>query len=288
MMCSAPGKVIIAGEHSVVYGKHALVTAVNLRCYAEVKESRDVRIKSELGETGMDFKIHPYVSWAIKLFEEFAKIDVRPEVKIESEIPVASGLGSSAAVTVATLAALGEEYGVEMEKEEIFRLAKEVELRVQGKASGVDSFVSTFGGSWLMPEKSRFDFSIGMVVIDSGEKSVTAEMVSKVAKLRDSYRDVVDGIFDVMDRLVLEIKGALERGDISALRELFRMNQCMLKAIGVSTRRIDEIIAELEAEGIAAKITGAGGGGSILGIGSTSKFGAFEVFPEREGVRIER
>ena len=266
MICSAPGKVIISGEHSVVYGKHALVTAVNLRCYSDVRKSTRVRISSELGETGLDFEVHPYVSWAVKLFEEKCGKTVTPDIRIRSEIPVASGLGSSAAVTVSTLAALGLEYGFKLSREEIFELAREVELKVQGRASGVDSFVSTFGGAWLMPEKEEFKFSAKMLVISSGESSVTSEMVARVAELRELYPCVVERIFEAMDSVTLEIKRALERGDEKALHFLFGANQCMLKAIGVSTFRIDSIIAELEKLGIPAKITGAGGGGSILGL----------------------
>jgi len=80
----------------VVYGKHALVTAVNLRCYSDVRKSTSIRISSELGETGLNFDVHPYVSWAVKIFEEKFGRSVTPDIKIKSEIPVASGLGSLA------------------------------------------------------------------------------------------------------------------------------------------------------------------------------------------------
>jgi mevalonate kinase len=292
-MCSAPGKVIISGEHSVVYGKHALVTAINLRCYSQVNKADRIKIISELGETGLNFEVHPYVSWAIKLFEERIKRKITPEVRIKSQIPIASGLGSSAAVTVSTLAALSLEYGMDFGRDEIFEIAREVELRVQGRASGVDPFVSTFGGAWLMPEREKFSFNARLLIVDSGESSITSEMVAKVAMLKERYPEIVDGILDVMDRITIEIKKALETGNDTAVASLFSINQCMLKAIGVSTRKIDRIISMLERSGIAAKITGAGGGGSILGFVPRRikelelEHEWLEVSPEYEGVRCE-
>ncbi len=292
---SAPGKVIISGEHSVVYGRHALVTAVSLRCHVTVEEGEKLEICSRLGITGIDFEVHPYVSMAVLVLEEkFGRFADRPRIKIESEIPIASGLGSSAAVTVASLGALSRFYELDLSRDEIFELAKEVELRVQGKASGVDPFVSTYGGGWLMPEKSRVEFDAEMLVVDSGESSVTAEMVKKVAELREDMKDVVEKIFDSMDAITLKIKESLEKRD-DRLRDLFRMNHCMLKAIGVSTPELDRIVDKLESLGLAAKLTGAGGGGCVLAVGDRNSIeGAFSSFkkaimlrPEKEGLREE-
>jgi len=294
VVCSAPGKVIISGEHSVVYGRHAIVTAVSLRCYVTAEESREIRIRSQLGETGIDYEVHPYISSAIDIFKE--RFDLKNvEITVESEIPIASGLGSSAAVTVATLKALSELCGAGVKKEQIFEMAREVELRVQGRASGVDPFVSTFGGAWLMPERERFDFDAEMLVVDSGESSVTTEMVRRVAELRERLLDVVERVFDAMDSITLGIKRALESG--GELAELFRMNHCMLKAIGVSTPLLDRIVEELGEEGLAAKLTGAGGGGCVLAVGDEREvergaerlknFRVIRLKPERDGVRVE-
>ncbi len=297
VVCSAPGKVIISGEHSVVYGRHAIVTAVSLRCYVTAEESREIRIRSQLGETGIDYEVHPYISTAIDVFKE--RFDLKSaEITVESEIPIASGLGSSAAVTVATLKALSELCGAGVKKEQIFEMAREVELRVQGRASGVDPFVSTFGGAWLMPERERFDFDAEMLVVDSGESSVTAEMVRRVAELRERLPDVVDRVFDAMDSITLGIKRALESEEgFEKLGELFRMNHCMLKAIGVSTPLLDRIVEELGEEGLAAKLTGAGGGGCVLAVGDEREvergaerlknFRVIRLKPERDGVRVE-
>lgn len=282
MIASAPGKIILFGEHSVVYGRHALVSAINLRCRVEAKKSREFRIISPLGVTGLDFKTHPYLSFAVKRFCELKKID-GVELIVKSEIPIASGLGSSSAVTVAALKALSEEFDFPMSKEEIFEIAKKVELDVQGRGSGIDPFISTFGGSWIFPERRRVDISFDFFVIRLWERS-TKLMVEKVAKLREKNFEIVESIFDAIDAIALK---APESG-IEDFEELIHINQSLLRAIGVSSAEIDEMISKLEKAGFKAKLTGAGGGGCIFGIYRGKKpEGSFIVKPEREGVRIE-
>ncbi|MEM0215766.1 MAG: mevalonate kinase [Archaeoglobaceae archaeon] len=282
MIASAPGKIILFGEHSVVYGRHALVSAINLRCRVKVKKSNDFRIISPLGATGIDFKVHPYISTAIKRFSDIKKID-GAEIIVKSEIPIASGLGSSAAVTVATLMALSEEFGAHLNNEEIFEIAKRVELDVQGRASGIDPFISTFGGSWLFPERQRVELPFQFFVIKLWERS-TKKMVEKVAEMRKAYPEVLEKIFDAIDAIALKAP----KCKIEEFEELIYINQSLLRAIGVSSPEIDEIISKLEKDGFKVKLTGAGGGGCIFGIYKGKKpAGSFLVKPEREGVRIE-
>ncbi len=282
MIASAPGKVIIFGEHSVVYGKHAVVSSIGWRCYVNVEKSRDFLIISQFGKTKLDFTgKHSYISYAIKRFSEIKKIP-GAKVIVKSEIPPDSGLGSSAAVTVATLSALNAEFEAGLSEEDVFSLAKSVEIDVQGIASGVDSFVSTYGGNWIIPEKRRFRTNLEFGLVDSGEKSVTSEMVRRVAELKKKHPNVIDPILDAMDYIAVEGAKSLERNDLSEIKKLFRINQSLLRALGVSTPNIDRIVAEIEEKGFAAKITGAGGGGYILTTGYGDK-----ISIGGEGVRIE-
>ena len=291
MIASAPAKVILFGEHAVVYKKHALVTAVSLRCYANVKKSSRYRISSPLGTTTLDFEVHPWISYAIKNFSEIREIR-GVEVSIKSEIPIASGLGSSAAVTVSVLKALDAEFEAGLSDEDIFEIAKKVEIDVQGIGSGTDPFVSTFGGTWLIPEKKELNFKdFDILIVDTNEKSITAEMVKKVAELRNRHPEIVDSIFDAIDSISLKASNTLESlKNVESLRELVFINQCLLKAIGVSSKKIDEIVELLNKKGIAAKLTGAGGGGCVIGIGNLENVklkNSFIVRTEREGVRLE-
>ena len=295
MRASAPGKIFLFGEHAVVYGKRALVTAINLRCFANVRKRSDFRISSPLGITGIDFEKHPYVSYAIKRFSELKEIE-GADIEIHSEIPIASGLGSSAAVTVSVLKALDAEYETHLTDEEIYEMARKVELDVQGIASGTDPFISTYGGCWLIPERKPVRIgNLDFIVIDSGIKSITGEMVRKVAELKEKFPEVIEGIMDTIDRITLFAIPQVERMNLESISGLMFINQNLLRAIGVSTPTIDEIVNELNKMGIASKLTGAGGGGCVIGIGphdvmkkAEEKFkSAFFVRPEKEGVRIE-
>lgn len=282
MIASAPGKIILFGEHSVVYGRRALVSAIDLRCRVEVKRSKEFRISSALGTTKLDFKVHPYVSFAIERFREVCDLQ-GVEISIKTDIPIASGLGSSSAVTVATLKALSEEFNAKLSDQEIFELARKVELDVQGRGSGIDPFISTFGGSWIFPEKRRVDFSLELFVIKLWERATKA-MVEKVANLRQRYPEVIERIFDAIDAITLK---AVEVG-AEKMDELIYMNQSLLRAIGVSSAEIDQIVADLEKKGFIVKITGAGGGGSVFGVFRGRKpEKSFLVRTNAEGVRIE-
>ncbi len=283
MKASAPGKIILFGEHAVVYKRHALVSAISLRCYVEVKRSNDFRIISPLGKTSLDFEVHPYISYAVKRFCEYKDIG-GAEIRISSEIPMSSGLGSSAAVTVATLKALSEEFEAGLSNEDIFEIAKAVELDVQGRASGTDPFISTFGGAWLIPDKKRVEIPYDLFVVMLGEKS-TAEMVKRVAILRERYTDVIEKIFDAIDEIA--IKAFENIGNLEVLEELIGINQSLLRALGVSTPEIDRTIAKLEELGYKTKITGAGGGGCIFGIAKREIPMGIRVRCNEEGVRIE-
>jgi mevalonate kinase len=295
MKASAPGKIFLFGEHAVVYGKKALVTAIDLRCFAEVKKRDDFRISSPLGITGIDFKKHPYISHAVKRFMEVKEIK-GADIEVKSQIPIASGLGSSSAVTVSVLKALDAEFETSLTDEDIYEMARKVELDVQGIGSGTDPFLSTYGGCWLIPD--RKPVSIGkfyFLVVNTFEESITGEMVRKVAKLKETFPEVVDSIMDAIGGLTISAIPYLEKRDIDSISTLMFMNQCLLKSLGVSSDKIDTIVSELNSMGIASKLTGAGGGGCVIGIGSneklteaTKKFStAFFVKPEKEGVRIE-
>jgi len=291
MIASAPGKVILFGEHAVVYKRHAVVSAINLRCYAKAEKSENIKIKSPLGVTGLDFEIHPYISYAIRRFSEIKPIN-GVSIEIWSDIPIASGLGSSSAVTVAVLKALDGVFEAGLSNEDIFELARKVELDVQGIGSGTDPFISTFGGTWLIPERKRLDVkNLRLLVVDTKRKSITAEMVKKVAELRKRYTDIVEKIFDAIDAIALNSIPALVSGDTDKLSYLFFANQCLLKALGVSCEEIDNVVDKLSSLGISAKITGAGGGGCVIGIGDVEKamdlLDCFTVELNAEGVRFE-
>ena len=108
--CSAPGKIYLFGEHAVVYGETAIACAVELRTRVRAELNDSIIIQSQIGRTGIDFEKHPYISSVIEKMREIAPIK-GVFLEVDSEIPVGSGLGSSAAVTIASIGALNELFG---------------------------------------------------------------------------------------------------------------------------------------------------------------------------------
>ncbi|MCE8423959.1 MAG: mevalonate kinase, partial [Candidatus Methanoperedens sp.] len=176
-ICSAPGKIYLFGEHAVVYGEPAIACAVELRTRVSVSRSSSILISSDLGVTGLDHEIHPYISSAI---EKLGSPDV--SVEISSDIPVGSGLGSSAAATVATLSAINIEFMLGHSKEELAGIAHEIEKIEQGAASPTDTFVSTFGGGVEIPTRKHLSLPDCGVVIGNTKKGASPKKTAKLVK----------------------------------------------------------------------------------------------------------
>ena len=264
--CSAPGKIFLFGEHAVVYGESAIACAVDLRTHVTVKRGDRIKITSDLGTTGLDFEIHPYVSNAIrKLGSENVSIN------ISSEIPVGSGLGSSAAVTISTLEAINLELGIGFKKDQIARIGHEIEREVQGAASPTDTFVSTFGGVVEIPSRKRLDVLECGVVIGNTNKGATpkktAKLVKKVAILKEEYPDLVDPLIKTIGLFARKGEMLLGQKDYISLGKLMNINHGLLDALGVGTSELSSLVyAARNAGAYGAKITGAGGGGCMVAL----------------------
>jgi len=201
--CTAPGKIYLFGEHAVVYGKRAIASAINLRTTVTVAESDQTTIASSLGTTGIDYIVHPYISRCIESLSVPAV-----SIKIDSEIPVGSGLGSSAAAVIATLGALNHEFELGMDKTALARAGHAIEREVQGAASPTDTFVSTMGGTVVITPGASQPVSAklrliecGIVIGDTQEFSSTKELVGNVRILHERYPAVMNPIFDTIDSL---------------------------------------------------------------------------------------
>ncbi len=264
--CSAPGKIYLFGEHAVVYGEPAIACAVELRTRVSAKKSDAVTISSGIGNTGLDFEVHPYVSSAIK------KLD-SPDVAIEitSDIPVGSGLGSSAAVTIATLAALNIEFRLGYKKEELAGMGHEIEKEVQGAASPTDTFVSTFGGVVEIPSRKRLNLLDCGIVIGNTNKGAspkkTAKLVKQVAQLKEEYPEMINPIIKAIGSFAEKGRNLVSKKDYTSLGKLMNVNHGLLDALGVSTQELSALVyAARSAGSYGAKLTGAGGGGCMVAL----------------------
>jgi mevalonate kinase len=275
MAASAPGKLILFGEHAVVFGEPALSTAINLR--AEVY----ARPHTEWLADGMpmDAPRYRYVKAAVGK----SKVTGPLWIEIRSMVPSGSGLGSSAAVTVATLGAL-HELGGPLDAATIAREAFDVEHEVQGRASPIDTSTATAGGGilvlrepgdgllWSIERDSRrwsmhrtelppLDFVVG----NTGISAATGPLVAKVKDRVDRDPRAADAIREI-GGITLDGLRALRQKDFVSAGHLMDRNHAILTKLGVGHPALDRLVEAARPSAFGAKLTGAGGGGSIVAL----------------------
>lgn len=273
--CSAPGKMILLGEHAVVFGKPALAVAIDLRITASVNASTQYLVNGH----PMRKKHHTYISAALD--EAWSGPPI--EIETHSEIPSGSGLGSSAAVTVACVAAMTARAG-RLDPEKIARKAFEVECGVQGRASPTDTSAATHGyGILVAPEKrdgllwtiekggSVWNIhhcevpQLRLVVGYTGIHAATGPLVAKVKKLVDSSDDARKSIQRIGE-IVEEGVEALRKTDLGRLGRLMDEDHRLLNGLGVGHPALDKLVDACKRTAYGAKLTGAGGGGSMIAL----------------------
>jgi len=323
---SAPGKVYLFGEHAVVYGEPAVPCAIERRARVTVDRRADgaTRIHAEDlqlegftveydgDETGRpDVDVDRPLLAAAMGYVEAAVAQVRDaagdpavgfDVTIESDIPLGAGLGSSAAVVVAAIAAGCRELGVDLDDAELADRAYRVEHEVQdGGASRADTFCSTMGGAVRVEGDDCRRLAapeLPFVVGFDGGAGDTGALVAGVRELKDSY-DFAAGTVENVGDLVRAGEGLLDEGAVGELGRLMDVNHGLLSALGVSSRSLDGMVwAARDAGAMGAKLTGAGGGGCIVALDDTDAAldalrysthceEAFRAELATEGVRVE-
>jgi mevalonate kinase len=265
--CSAPGKVYLFGEHAVVYGEPAICCAVDIRTRVTVSPADTITISSSLGTTAIDFEVHPYISAVIERFQEISSFD-GVDLRISSDIPVGSGLGSSAAVTVATIKAMDALLDIGLELEDIAKIGHEVEQKIQGAASPTDTYVCTMGGVVLIPQRKKLELiDCGIIIGNTNIFSSTKELVANVTDLNERFPDVVGPVLSSIGKLSVIGEARVNDGDYVSVGELMNIDQGLLDAIGVSCAELCSLIyAARESGAYGSKITGAGGGGCMVAI----------------------
>jgi len=268
---SVPAKLHLLGEHSVVYGKPALLAAIDRRILIKIAPSR---IKSICGADDCSEKIDKLLQILeieIKKRFKFEKNE-QYSISIKSEIPIGSGLGSSAAFSAGLTAALLTFFQIKWDKKTIFDIAYEGEKYFHGNPSGGDlatvieggflwfrkesEFLKTFSALPFRPHKNIKQF----ILINSGKsEESTKEMVEKVAKLKISFPDKIQTLFNLQEELTKKMTIALKNGDEESLMESIRLGEKNLEELGVVGLKARSIIKQIEKLGGAAKISGAGG-----------------------------
>jgi len=266
IVCSAPAKVILSGEHAVVYGKPSLVSAINLRLrfsiWGDIKSTEKKSIV--------------FIADLVKKFLKKENIHFQNKnfsCQIESEIPIGQGLGSSAALSVAATAAFLRFYsGKKYPQETISNLAYQAEKYFHKNPSGVDVAASTFGGLIFFRKEFEFlknisslNFKIpekieeNLYIIDSGKAAEsTADMVLAVGKLYNKKPKIINDILSSMEKITKKMTVAIVKEDANFFSKNIADNQTYLERLKVVSKKTKDLLDDLTSFG-AGKVTGAGG-----------------------------
>ena len=309
----APGKIILSGEHAVVYGKPALVMAVDRYAQASISSHSDSRVHFELvdfdenssltlqalrelkgrllrnyqmflnGELGirdvLKKPFHLFEFLFITIFDGLSlKLDRGINIRLHSNIPVGSGMGSSAATLVSVLKGLIEYFKIDFKVDDYFNYGLEAEKLQHGRPSGVDPYVSLHGGFIRFQDKKAQQLrmpSLPFYLVNTGvPETMTGECVSYVAAHFAKSK-----IWENFETIANEMQNALLSNDFAGVRICVRENNKLLKTIGVVPQQIQDFIREIESHGGAGKIAGAG---SVKGRGA----GMVIVFSEHNPQKI--
>ena len=275
---SAPGKVILFGEHFVVYGVKAILCAINKRITvtAEKIEGKKIFIKSNIGnlelETG---KLNSEINSPLKPFYYLAdkmlkNENIGIEIIVESDIPLGVGLGSSSACCVAGAAAISRLFK-KTSKEEILALAIEAEKTIFENTSGADCTVCTYGGIMNYDKENGFhkiksEPKFHLVIANSNIEHSTESVVEDVRKFKENDEIRFSELCKNESKLVEDVLELLKENDIRKLGVKVNENQEYLETIGISNEKLREMIQIGQTQSFGAKITGAGGGGCIYAL----------------------
>jgi len=276
-IASAPGKIILFGEHFVVHGTKAILAAIDKRVTVTTTftEKATIKINSQLGtievpisssheEVKSEFR--PFVYLANKIINSEQNVNGL-EVTIDSDIPIGVGLGSSSACCVAAAASISELFK-ELSSEEILNLSIDAEKTIFPDTSGADCTVCTYGGMIEYPSIEKIDntFDLNLVIANSMIPHNTKNSVKKVNKFKENDEDRFSQLCDLENGLIGEVIVAMKNNDATTFGLKMSENQKYLEEIQVSNDTLRDMISTLNEISLGSKITGAGDGGCVIAL----------------------
>jgi mevalonate kinase len=276
---SAPGKIILFGEHAVVYGQPALAVPVHkVRAEATVTagpagsglviEASNLNLRLSMAESATN----PLAATARLVLERLDQPEPDATISIRSSIPIAGGLGSGAAVSAALARALSAYLGNPIDPAPLSDLVFEIERFHHGTPSGIDNTVICYGQPVYFirgtaPEIFRVGRAFHLIIADTGVASPTRAAVAGVRARWEQHRQTYDKLFADIGQVSREARWAIETGDLAQLGPLMLQNQQHLRAIGVSSAEIEGLMsAALSAGAQGAKLSGGGCGGNMIAL----------------------
>jgi mevalonate kinase len=278
---SAPAKIILFGEHAVVYGVPAIAIPVSsLRATATVKpQPAGSGLQIHAVDTGRVLPVglegeveDALVEMAQLVLKRLHVPALDASITLRSDIPMASGLGSGAAVSTALARALSSAVDKPLEAHALNELVYEIEKRHHGTPSGIDNTVICYEqpvyfvrGEPIQPLHVGGTFQF--IIADTGQASLTKPAVAGVRALYDENKPFVDNILREIRTIVDEARQALAQGDPNALGSLMIANHALLQSLTVSSPDLDHLVsAALDVGALGAKLSGGGRGGNMIAL----------------------
>jgi len=277
---SAPGKIILFGEHAAVYGRPALAVPVT-QVHADVEVLDSARAGIWINAPGVDLHAelnslpgnHPIAAGIHGLFQLCGiSQPCALEVTILSSIPVASGLGSGAAVSVALVRALALHIGHTLTDQQVNELVFDIERLHHGTPSGIDNTVITYAKPvFFIKGRPIETFKVGkpftVVIAGTGIPAPTKESVADVRRLWMQDKEKVEKIFDEIGQISMSARRVIENGKPESLGELMDKNHQLLQELTVSSPDLDHLVqAARRAGAVGAKMSGGGRGGNMIAL----------------------
>ena len=274
------GKAILLGEHSVVYGRHAIAVPAPLSVRVKVEDSGE-GVTLMIPSWGIEYQLdkepdqrQSFEKPAGAILDQLELSNKDMTIEVFPDIPRGMGLGGSAAIAVAIIKGLSNHYNLALSDDEVNRMAFESEKIAHGNPSGIDNIMATFGqpiifrsGETPLVEPLNINDNFSLVLGFARNEGSTAKMVGNVQKGWERNTSIFEKIFDDIDQLVLKSVAAIQDNDFNTLGEMMNLCQGMLNALQVSTPELERLISIARAAGaLGAKLTGGGGGGAIVAL----------------------
>jgi mevalonate kinase len=304
---SAPGKLMLFGEHAVIHQHPCLVTAVDLRVYVSIEKIDAPMIFIEtpklieygksfslhLNELFNDQSLHPQTKFIVASIRKvFSRYNLHQGLRIQTSGPTNSfGLGSSSAVTVASVYALINLFDIDIDEQGIFDLAYSAVLEVQAVGSGFDVASATYGGTLFYTPTKKVEIlnldHLPLVIAYTGAKVSTIKLVQEVERSKDQFPEIFDLVFKSIGKIVTSARIAILQNNWQTAGKLANINQGLLESLGVSTPNLQKpIMAARQSGSFGAKLSGAGGGDCMFAIVAEETRSSVETAIKRSGAQV--